>query len=150
MFVRLVLDFSILRRSDQWQLESSCLQFSFSIIGYISMSEYEKITTNIHFIVTLNIVCHGSHCAALFNVVIDIVWLFAFLNRYAFTVMANIVVFAVAWLLFHFQSQHTEDPSTAQSLGWVDVPTFRVSKCKYIPNVETLRVFMMSIKLKTF
>ncbi len=115
-----------------------------------SMSEYEKITTNIHFIVTLNIVFHGSHCVALFNVVIDIVWLFAFLNRYAFTVMANIVVFAVAWLLFHFQSQHTEDPSTAQSLGWVDVPTFRVSKCKYIPNVETLRVFMMSIKLKTF
>ncbi|XP_059379582.1 major facilitator superfamily domain-containing protein 12-like [Carassius carassius] len=45
--------------------------------------------------------------------------------RYAFTVVANIVVYAVAWLLFHFQYQHTEDPSISQNLGWVDVPTFR-------------------------
>uniref|UniRef100_A0A8C2A6A4 Major facilitator superfamily domain containing 12 n=1 Tax=Cyprinus carpio TaxID=7962 RepID=A0A8C2A6A4_CYPCA len=45
--------------------------------------------------------------------------------RYAFTVVANIVVYAVAWLLFHFQSQHTEDPSISQNLGWVDVHTFR-------------------------
>uniref|UniRef100_A0A673MU58 Major facilitator superfamily domain-containing protein 12 n=1 Tax=Sinocyclocheilus rhinocerous TaxID=307959 RepID=A0A673MU58_9TELE len=45
--------------------------------------------------------------------------------RYAFTVVANIAVYAVAWLLFHFQSQHTEDPSISQNLGWVDVPTFR-------------------------
>ncbi|KTG39381.1 hypothetical protein cypCar_00000842 [Cyprinus carpio] len=47
--------------------------------------------------------------------------------RYAFTVVANIAVYAVAWLLFHFQSQHTEDPSISQSLGWVDVLTFRVA-----------------------
>uniref|UniRef100_A0A672LS37 Major facilitator superfamily domain containing 12 n=1 Tax=Sinocyclocheilus grahami TaxID=75366 RepID=A0A672LS37_SINGR len=45
--------------------------------------------------------------------------------RYAFTVVANIAVYAVAWILFHFQSQHTEDPSISQSLGWVDVLTFR-------------------------
>lgn len=78
--------------------------------------------------------------------------LFAFLNRYAFTVVANIAVYAVAWLLFHFQSQHTEDPSTSQSLGWVDVPTFRVSKCKYIPNLEIKSkdlILTMSIKHKT-
>ncbi|XP_077079090.1 major facilitator superfamily domain-containing protein 12 [Siphateles boraxobius] len=45
--------------------------------------------------------------------------------RYAFTVVANIVVFAVAWLLFHFQSQQSEDPSISQNLSWFDVPTFR-------------------------
>lgn len=72
----------------------------------------------------------------LFNFVIDEQKMFAFLNRYAFTVVANIAVYAVAWLLFHFQSQHTEDPSISQSLGWVDVLTFRVSKCKYTPNLE--------------
>ncbi|KAK2898464.1 hypothetical protein QQF64_032314 [Cirrhinus molitorella] len=45
--------------------------------------------------------------------------------RYAFTVVANITVYAVAWLLFHFQSQSLEDPSISQNLGWGDVPTFR-------------------------
>ncbi|XP_048065814.1 major facilitator superfamily domain-containing protein 12 [Megalobrama amblycephala] len=45
--------------------------------------------------------------------------------RYAFTVVANIAVYAVAWLLFHFQSQQTEDPSISQNLSWFDVPTFR-------------------------
>ncbi|RXN34524.1 casein kinase I isoform X3 [Labeo rohita] len=45
--------------------------------------------------------------------------------RYAFTVVANITVYAVAWVLFHFQSQHLEDPSISQTLGWVDVPIFR-------------------------
>ncbi|XP_056320371.1 major facilitator superfamily domain-containing protein 12 [Danio aesculapii] len=45
--------------------------------------------------------------------------------RYAFTVVANITVYAVAWLLFHFQSQQTEDPSISQNLSWADVPTFR-------------------------
>ncbi|XP_056108363.1 major facilitator superfamily domain-containing protein 12 [Rhinichthys klamathensis goyatoka] len=45
--------------------------------------------------------------------------------RYAFTVVANIVVYAVAWLLFNFQSQQTEDPSISQNLSWFDVPTFR-------------------------
>lgn len=89
----------------------------------------------------------------LFNFVIDEQKMFAFLNRYAFTVVANIVVYAVAWLLFHFQSQHTEDPSISQNLGWVDVHTFRVSKCKYIcPKLEIKwkgSVLTMSIKLKT-
>ncbi|XP_051963933.1 major facilitator superfamily domain-containing protein 12 [Xyrauchen texanus] len=45
--------------------------------------------------------------------------------RYAFTVVANITVYAVAWLLFHFQSQKMDDPSISQNLGWADVPTFR-------------------------
>ncbi|MCI4386167.1 hypothetical protein PGIGA_G00059230 [Pangasianodon gigas] len=43
--------------------------------------------------------------------------------RYAFTVIANITVYAVAWLLFHFQSN--EDPSITDNLGPVDIPIFR-------------------------
>ncbi|KAI5099344.1 major facilitator superfamily domain-containing protein 12-like isoform X2 [Silurus meridionalis] len=43
--------------------------------------------------------------------------------RYAFTVIANITVYAVAWILFHFQSN--EDPSSIDNLGPVDVPVFR-------------------------
>ncbi|XP_076580639.1 major facilitator superfamily domain-containing protein 12 [Chaetodon auriga] len=42
--------------------------------------------------------------------------------RYAFTVVANITVYTVAWLLFHFQAQHSVDQST---LGQVDIPLFR-------------------------
>uniref|UniRef100_A0A671XXK2 Major facilitator superfamily domain containing 12 n=1 Tax=Sparus aurata TaxID=8175 RepID=A0A671XXK2_SPAAU len=45
--------------------------------------------------------------------------------RYAFTVVANITVYTVAWLLFHFQAQHTVDPSITDNLGQVDVPLFR-------------------------
>ncbi|KAJ8374492.1 hypothetical protein SKAU_G00050720 [Synaphobranchus kaupii] len=45
--------------------------------------------------------------------------------RYAFTVMANITVYAVAWLLFHFQNGQEKDPSIADSLGLSDIPTFR-------------------------
>ncbi|KAI1882607.1 hypothetical protein AGOR_G00236630 [Albula goreensis] len=44
--------------------------------------------------------------------------------RYAFTVIANITVYAVAWLLFHFQGQE-EDPSISDSLGSFDIPVFR-------------------------
>ncbi|XP_053503260.1 major facilitator superfamily domain-containing protein 12 isoform X1 [Ictalurus furcatus] len=43
--------------------------------------------------------------------------------RYAFTVIANITVYGVAWLLFHFQSN--EDPSITDNLGPVDIPIFR-------------------------
>lgn len=43
--------------------------------------------------------------------------------RYAFTVIANITVYTVAWLLFHFQSN--EDPSITDNLGPVDIPIFR-------------------------
>uniref|UniRef100_A0A3B4Z8T2 Major facilitator superfamily domain-containing protein 12 n=1 Tax=Stegastes partitus TaxID=144197 RepID=A0A3B4Z8T2_9TELE len=46
--------------------------------------------------------------------------------RYTFTVVANITVYAVAWLLFHFQSQHSMDPSITDSLGQADIPLFRV------------------------
>ncbi|XP_062308591.1 major facilitator superfamily domain containing 12b [Osmerus eperlanus] len=42
--------------------------------------------------------------------------------RYAFTVVANITVYAVAWLLFHFQAQQ---PLISDSLGRVDIPIFR-------------------------
>ncbi|KAJ8393161.1 hypothetical protein AAFF_G00068440 [Aldrovandia affinis] len=45
--------------------------------------------------------------------------------RYAFTVMANITVYAVAWLLFHFQAGQEEDPSITDSLGFFDIPVFR-------------------------
>ncbi|XP_066518087.1 major facilitator superfamily domain-containing protein 12a [Hoplias malabaricus] len=43
--------------------------------------------------------------------------------RYAFTVVANITVYTVAWILFHFQSG--EDPSITENLGPVDIPIFR-------------------------
>ncbi|XP_068563668.1 major facilitator superfamily domain containing 12b [Cebidichthys violaceus] len=44
--------------------------------------------------------------------------------RHAFTVVANILVYTVAWLLFNFQSQHNVDPSFTDSLGRVDIPLF--------------------------
>ncbi|XP_062873111.1 major facilitator superfamily domain-containing protein 12a [Trichomycterus rosablanca] len=43
--------------------------------------------------------------------------------RYAFTVIANITVYAVAWLLFHFQAG--DDPSASENLGPIDIPIFR-------------------------
>ncbi|GAA6092369.1 major facilitator superfamily domain-containing protein 12 [Tachysurus ichikawai] len=43
--------------------------------------------------------------------------------RYAFTVLSNITVYAVAWMLFHFQ--HSADPSVADHLSHQDVPVFR-------------------------
>uniref|UniRef100_A0A3Q3KK13 Major facilitator superfamily domain-containing protein 12 n=1 Tax=Monopterus albus TaxID=43700 RepID=A0A3Q3KK13_MONAL len=46
--------------------------------------------------------------------------------RYAFSVVANVTVYAVAWLLFHFQGQHSVDPSITDNLGPVDVPLFRM------------------------
>ncbi|KAJ6655201.1 hypothetical protein lerEdw1_005679 [Lerista edwardsae] len=48
--------------------------------------------------------------------------------RYAFTVMANITVYGVAWLLLHFQVGHADMPDHTQHLGQHDVPIFRVSK----------------------
>ncbi|XP_070687700.1 major facilitator superfamily domain containing 12b [Pempheris klunzingeri] len=45
--------------------------------------------------------------------------------RYAFTVVANITVYAAAWLLFHFQAEHSVDPFVTDSLGQADVPLFR-------------------------
>ncbi|XP_061093945.1 major facilitator superfamily domain containing 12b [Conger conger] len=43
--------------------------------------------------------------------------------RYAFTVMANITVYTVAWLLFHFQNGQ-RDPSLFDGLGPWDIPIF--------------------------
>ncbi|KAG7456532.1 hypothetical protein MATL_G00236750 [Megalops atlanticus] len=45
--------------------------------------------------------------------------------RYAFTVLANVTVYAMAWLLFHFQTGQEEDPSGIDSLGRFDIPVFR-------------------------
>ncbi|NXX81244.1 MFS12 protein, partial [Urocolius indicus] len=42
--------------------------------------------------------------------------------RYAFTVMANITVYGLAWLLLNFQ---TEEPDRTEHLGIQDVPIFR-------------------------
>ncbi|KAM8940096.1 major facilitator superfamily domain-containing protein 12 [Pelodytes ibericus] len=44
--------------------------------------------------------------------------------RYAFTVMANIAVYAVAWLLLHFQVGETTSENT-DNLGRQDIPIFR-------------------------
>ncbi|KAK2895759.1 major facilitator superfamily domain-containing protein 12-like [Channa argus] len=44
--------------------------------------------------------------------------------RYAFTVVANITVYAVAYLLFHTQSREGDDILN-DSLGPVDIPVFR-------------------------
>ncbi|KAJ8277219.1 hypothetical protein GJAV_G00072750 [Gymnothorax javanicus] len=44
--------------------------------------------------------------------------------RHAFTVMANITVYAVAWLLFHFE-RGARDVSLADALGRSDIPIFR-------------------------
>ncbi|XP_042353816.1 major facilitator superfamily domain-containing protein 12-like [Plectropomus leopardus] len=44
--------------------------------------------------------------------------------RYAFTVIANITVYAVAYLLFHTQAGGGDDP-LSDALGPVDIPVFR-------------------------
>lgn len=44
--------------------------------------------------------------------------------RYAFTVMANITVYGLAWLLLNFQ---VDQPDHTEHLGIQDVPIFRVS-----------------------
>ncbi|XP_035026846.1 major facilitator superfamily domain-containing protein 12 [Hippoglossus stenolepis] len=44
--------------------------------------------------------------------------------RYAFTVIANITVYAVAYLLFHMQASEGGDP-LSDALGPVDIPIFR-------------------------
>ncbi|KAM3876321.1 LOW QUALITY PROTEIN: major facilitator superfamily domain-containing protein 12 [Diretmus argenteus] len=45
--------------------------------------------------------------------------------RYAFTVVANITVYVVAWLLFHFQAQGSQDPSITDNLSPLDIDLFR-------------------------
>ncbi|XP_022617604.1 major facilitator superfamily domain-containing protein 12-like isoform X2 [Seriola dumerili] len=44
--------------------------------------------------------------------------------RYAFTVIANITVYAVAYLLFHVQAREDDDP-LSDALGPADIPIFR-------------------------
>ncbi|XP_056149233.1 major facilitator superfamily domain-containing protein 12-like [Lampris incognitus] len=45
--------------------------------------------------------------------------------RYAFTVVANVTVYAVAYLLFHYQAGQDADPSLSDALGPSDIPIFR-------------------------
>ncbi|KAH0625873.1 hypothetical protein JD844_034228 [Phrynosoma platyrhinos] len=47
--------------------------------------------------------------------------------RYAFTVVANITVYGVAWLLFHFEAGHTGQPDHIAHIGRHDIPIFRVA-----------------------
>ncbi|XP_061884358.1 major facilitator superfamily domain containing 12b isoform X1 [Entelurus aequoreus] len=44
--------------------------------------------------------------------------------RYAFTVVANITVYTIAWLLFHFQAQ--QDIDITDNLSRADIPLFRM------------------------
>uniref|UniRef100_A0A6Q2XPR2 Major facilitator superfamily domain containing 12 n=1 Tax=Esox lucius TaxID=8010 RepID=A0A6Q2XPR2_ESOLU len=45
--------------------------------------------------------------------------------RYSFTVVANITVYAVAWLLFNFQAQPTAGSHVTNGLSIADIPIFR-------------------------
>ncbi|XP_075467406.1 major facilitator superfamily domain-containing protein 12 isoform X2 [Ascaphus truei] len=45
--------------------------------------------------------------------------------RYAFTVMANITVYAVAWALLHFQEGEETQSDKMDTLGRQDIPIFR-------------------------
>ncbi|XP_041059690.1 major facilitator superfamily domain-containing protein 12a isoform X1 [Carcharodon carcharias] len=45
--------------------------------------------------------------------------------RNAFTVVANITIYGIAWLLFHFQAEQSADPDIDSHLGRQDVPLFR-------------------------
>ncbi|XP_070775455.1 major facilitator superfamily domain-containing protein 12-like [Enoplosus armatus] len=45
--------------------------------------------------------------------------------RYAFTVIANITVYAVAYLLFHVQAREDDDDPLSDALGPADIPVFR-------------------------
>uniref|UniRef100_A0ABM5EM28 Major facilitator superfamily domain-containing protein 12 isoform X1 n=1 Tax=Pogona vitticeps TaxID=103695 RepID=A0ABM5EM28_9SAUR len=45
--------------------------------------------------------------------------------RYAFTVVANITVYGVAWLLLHLEAGHAGRQDHAEHLGHHDIPVFR-------------------------
>lgn len=66
--------------------------------------------------------------------------------RYAFTVIANITVYAVAWLLFHFQEG--DDPAVMDNLGPVDIPVFRVSAGLFLMCCTTHLVIIAHLQLK--
>lgn len=50
-----------------------------------------------------------------------------FVSRYACTVIANITVYALAYLLFHLQAGNDDDP-LIEELGPRDIPVFRVRR----------------------
>lgn len=62
-------------------------------------------------------------------------------SRYAFTVIANITVYGVAYLLFHVQAGEDEDPD---SLGPADIIIFRVSR----PTASTARCDFRQTQLR--
>lgn len=50
------------------------------------------------------------------------------LCRYAFTVIANITVYAVAYLLFHLLAGVDDDDDLSDdALGPIDIPVFKVA-----------------------
>uniref|UniRef100_A0A3Q1FY48 Major facilitator superfamily domain containing 12 n=1 Tax=Acanthochromis polyacanthus TaxID=80966 RepID=A0A3Q1FY48_9TELE len=55
-------------------------------------------------------------------------------SRYAFTVIANITVYAMAYLLFHLQAGGDDDP-LSDELGPRDIPVFRVRRTMVRPPV---------------
>lgn len=88
-------------------------------------------------------------CVFYYNSFQAVILLYSSLCRYAFTVVANITVYTVAWLLFHFQAQHNVDPSVTDNLGQVDIPLFRVRREtpeRFIPP-KSLVFFTWSLSL---
>ncbi len=60
--------------------------------------------------------------------------------RYAFTVIANITVYAVAYLLFHVQAGDDDDPVLSGALGPADIPVFRVRRSfDHMTMLESLK-----------
>lgn len=53
------------------------------------------------------------------------IWILLCVCRYAFTVIANITVYGIAYLLFHSQAGGDDDP-LSDALGVADIPVFRV------------------------
>ncbi|XP_077129945.1 major facilitator superfamily domain-containing protein 12 [Ranitomeya variabilis] len=80
-------------------------------IPFIVIFQFGWAATQISHLALIPDLAHNEH---------DKVELTAF--RYAFTVLANISVYAIAWLLLHFQLGAAED---TERLGWQDVPVFR-------------------------
>ncbi|GCB78847.1 hypothetical protein scyTo_0016881 [Scyliorhinus torazame] len=63
--------------------------------------------------------------------------------RNAFTVVANITVFGIAWLLFHFQAKYSSNPDD-DSLGKQDIPLFR-SLALIVIGIGSVSSFMFHI-----
>lgn len=61
--------------------------------------------------------------------VVTAVWMHVHVCRYAFTVIANITVYAVAYLLFHLMPGVDDDDAlSVDALGPIDAPVFKVTR----------------------